>query len=180
MIPEMKESNHLSPRNCPKLLRQRVFRPQCWEMKLRQIPSWEGDGNSGRRRWLESSQRRAVDRSGGGRGERERAERSEEVSSQVLGSILVSMVVGDGCGLAAKSCLTDSCNLMDCSPLGILQARILEWVAISFSRGSSRPRNQTWVSCIARRLLHCTWILYWLSYEGSPLVRIMVDKTSKI
>ena len=29
---------------------------------------------------------------------------------------------------------------------GILQARILEWVAISFSRGSSRPRDQTWVS----------------------------------
>ena len=32
---------------------------------------------------------------------------------------------------------------------GILQARILEWVVISFSRGSSWPRNQTWVSCIA-------------------------------
>ena len=35
---------------------------------------------------------------------------------------------------------------------GILQARILEWVAISFSRGSSRPRDRTWVSCIAGRL----------------------------
>ena len=34
---------------------------------------------------------------------------------------------------------------------GIFQARILEWVAISFSRGSSRPRDQTWVSCIAGR-----------------------------
>ena len=38
------------------------------------------------------------------------------------------------------------CNLVDCSPLGssvhgILQARILEWVAISFSRGSSKPRD---------------------------------------
>ena len=32
---------------------------------------------------------------------------------------------------------------------GILQARILEWVAIPFSRGSSQPRNQTGVSCIA-------------------------------
>ena len=43
---------------------------------------------------------------------------------------------------------------MDCSPPGssvhgILQARILEWVAISFSRGSSRPRDRTQVSCIA-------------------------------
>ena len=34
---------------------------------------------------------------------------------------------------------------------GILQARILEWVAISFSRGSSQPRDQTCVSCIAGR-----------------------------
>ena len=34
---------------------------------------------------------------------------------------------------------------------GILQARILEWVAFPFSRGSSRPRNQTRVSCIAGR-----------------------------
>ena len=32
---------------------------------------------------------------------------------------------------------------------GILQARILEWVAISFSRGSSQPRHWTWVSCTA-------------------------------
>ena len=43
---------------------------------------------------------------------------------------------------------------MDCSPPGlsvhgIFQARILEWVAITFSRGSSRLRNQTLVSCIA-------------------------------
>ena len=43
---------------------------------------------------------------------------------------------------------------MDCSPPsfsvhGILQARILEWVAIPFSRGSSWPRDQTWVSCIS-------------------------------
>ena len=38
---------------------------------------------------------------------------------------------------------------MPCSSVHvILQARILEWVAISFSRGSSIPRDQTWVSCI--------------------------------
>ena len=43
---------------------------------------------------------------------------------------------------------------------GRLQARILEWVAISFSRGSSRPRVQTHISCIGR------WILYRLSYKG--------------
>ena len=46
------------------------------------------------------------------------------------------------------------CDPTDCSPLGssvhgILQARILEWVAIPFSRGSSQSRDQTEVSCIA-------------------------------
>ena len=45
---------------------------------------------------------------------------------------------------------------MDYSPpgpsvQGIFQARVLEWVAISFSRGSSRPRDRTQVSCIAGR-----------------------------
>ena len=38
---------------------------------------------------------------------------------------------------------------------GILQASILEWVAISFSRGSSQPRDS-----INPGLLHCRWILY--------------------
>ena len=41
------------------------------------------------------------------------------------------------------------CNLLGSSVLGILQARILEWVAM-LSRGSSIPRNQTCVSCITR------------------------------
>ena len=40
------------------------------------------------------------------------------------------------------------CNPMDYTH-GILQARILEWVACPFSKGSSQPRNQTGVSCIA-------------------------------
>ena len=51
------------------------------------------------------------------------------------------------------------CDPMDRSPLGssvqgILQARILEWVAISYSRASSQPRDQIRTSCIGR------WILY--------------------
>ena len=41
------------------------------------------------------------------------------------------------------------CNPMDYTVHEILQARILEWVAIPFSRGSSQPRDQTQVSCIA-------------------------------
>ena len=60
----------------------------------------------------------------------------------------------------AKLCLT-LCEPMDCSPPGssvhgILQARVLEWVTIPPSRGSSQPRNQTrisYVSCIGRQVL---------------------------
>ena len=43
------------------------------------------------------------------------------------------------------------CNLPGSSVHGISQARILEWVTILFSRGSSWPRDQTWDSCIAGR-----------------------------
>ena len=67
--------------------------------------------------------------------------------------------------LVAQSCQT-LCNPMDCSPPGssvhgISQARILEWVAISFSRGSSQFSDRTQVSCIAGRLYH-------LRHQGSP------------
>ena len=48
----------------------------------------------------------------------------------------------------AQSCPT-LCDPMDCTVHGILQARILEWVAFPFSRGSSRPRDGTQVSRIA-------------------------------
>ena len=41
------------------------------------------------------------------------------------------------------------CSLSGFSVRGIFQARVLEWIAIFFSRESSRPRNQTRVSCIA-------------------------------
>ena len=56
-------------------------------------------------------------------------------------------------GEVAQSCLT-LCDPEDCSPPGssvprILQARILEWVAISSSRGSSQPRDWTHISCIS-------------------------------
>ena len=55
---------------------------------------------------------------------------------------------------------------MDCSPPGssvhgIFQARVLEWVAIAFSRGSSRPRDGSQVSC------NCRQMLYHLSHQGS-------------
>ena len=49
-----------------------------------------------------------------------------------------------------QSCLT-LCDPMDYIVHGILQARILEWVVVPFSRGSSQPRNPTRVSCIMGR-----------------------------
>ena len=66
------------------------------------------------------------------------------------------------CVLVAQSRLT-LCDPMDCSPpgssvRGILQARILEWVAILFSRDSSQHRGRTQVFCIGR------WILYHMSH----------------
>ena len=69
----------------------------------------------------------------------------------------------------AQSCLT-LCNPMDYSPpgssvLGILQARILEWVAIPFSR----DETQGWKP----GLLHCRRILYHLCNQGSPLPHYM-------
>ena len=61
-----------------------------------------------------------------------------------------------------ESCLT-LCNPMDCSPPGssvhgTFQARVLEWVAISFSRGSSQTRDWTCVSCTAGGLFTC-WVI---------------------
>ena len=47
-----------------------------------------------------------------------------------------------------QSCVT-LCDPMEYTAHGILQARILQWVAVPFSRGSSQPRNQTQVSHIA-------------------------------
>ena len=62
-----------------------------------------------------------------------------------------------------QSCST-VCASMECSPPevhGISQVRILEWVVISFSRGSSQPKDGTQVSCIGR------WFLYhWASREA--------------
>ena len=57
------------------------------------------------------------------------------------------------CVLVAQSCPT-LCDPMDCSPPGsfvhgILQARIVAWVTIPFSRGSSRPTDQTHISCVS-------------------------------
>ena len=64
------------------------------------------------------------------------------------------------------------CESMDYSPPGssahgIFQARILEWVAISYSRGSSQPRDHTRVSCVGRRILY-----HWTTWEATQLVAL--------
>ena len=70
--------------------------------------------------------------------------------------------------MLSRSVESDSCNPIDCtlpgsSVHGILQARILEWVAISFYRESFWPRDQTQVSCIAVRLFS-----NWAMREAHP------------
>ena len=57
------------------------------------------------------------------------------------------------CFLVINSCLT-LLDLMDCCLPGISQARLLEWVAISFSRGSSLSEVQTCIFCIGRQILY--------------------------
>ena len=70
------------------------------------------------------------------------------------------------CVLVTQSCL-NLCNPMNCiahqTPLsmGIFQVRILEWIAIPFSRGSSQPRDRTLVSCFAGR-----FFTIWASREA--------------
>ena len=75
--------------------------------------------------------------------------------------------------VVTQSCLT-LCDPVDCSLPGssvhwILQARILEWVAISYSRRSSSPRNQTWVSCIAG-----SFFIIWVTREAYLYIKHIV------
>ena len=69
-----------------------------------------------------------------------------------------------------QSCLT-LCDPMDCGAPGsfahgIFQARMLEWIVISFSWESFWSRNQTYISCIS---CISRWVLYQLSHQGSPI-----------
>ena len=78
---------------------------------------------------------------------------------------VIQLVGGAVLCLVTQSYLT-LCDPMDCSLPGssihgISQARILEWVAISSSRGSSQKSNPG--------LPHCRWLLYHLSHQGGPV-----------
>jgi len=100
---------------------------------------------------------------------------SHKMLEDSLCSATVKTVSGIVCA-CSQSCRTlwdpmDSC-LSGSSDRGILQARILEWVDISFSSGSSPPRDRTHISCIS-----CTGrrILSSLNHLGSPDLRGGVD-----
>ena len=72
-------------------------------------------------------------------------------------------IYGRWCCLVTKSCPTPcpDCSLPGSSVHRISQARALEWIAISFSSGSSWPRDQTCISCTGR------WILsHWATKEA--------------
>ena len=80
-----------------------------------------------------------------------------DCSHEIKGCLLIGRKVmrNLGEGKVAQSCPT-LCDPMDCNLLGfsihgILQTRILEWIAISFSRGSSQPRDRTQVSLFGGR-----------------------------
>ena len=62
---------------------------------------------------------------------------------------LDAIVVVVSLSVVSNSCDPVDCSLPGSSVHGIFQARILEWVSISYPRGSSLPRDQTQVSCIA-------------------------------
>ena len=88
------------------------------------------------------------------------------ICNQVVISIWISIKSKLSQGLKVKvtqSCPT-LCDPMDYTVHGILQARMLEWVAFPFSRGSSQPRDGN------SGLQHCRGILYQLSHKGSPRI----------
>ena len=69
----------------------------------------------------------------------------------LLSALSFVFLAGGFVTIVSSSCDPMDCSLLGSSVHGISQARILEWVAISFSREFSRPKGQTPVSCIAGR-----------------------------
>ena len=83
--------------------------------------------------------------------------------------------------LCPTLCDPVDCSLPGSSICGVLQAKILEWVAISFSRGSSRPRDRTQVSLIAGRrftLWATRALIYNIRFSLSDLLHSVTDSTS--
>ena len=77
----------------------------------------------------------------------------------------------------SQSCPT-LCNPIDYTVHGILQARILEWVAFPFSRGSSQPKDQTRVSCIAGRFF-INWAIREACRRRKEIIKIWAEINEK-
>ena len=91
---------------------------------------------------------------------------TQSTSQSVQDKVRTQCGGGDG---FSPQVIPNSYDPMDWSSVqGISQARILEWVALSFSRGSSWPRDWTHISCTTGSLLHCRWVLYRLSCLRNP------------
>ena len=89
--------------------------------------------------------------------------------------VLLNPVWQNTCGCVSHSVMSDSLHGLEPTKLlcpQILQARILESVAISFSKGSSWPRDRTWVSCIEGRFFNLSYREIPIEHMGSkmPLV----------
>ena len=89
-------------------------------------------------------------------------------------------VKSEAAQLCPTRCDPMNCSLPGSSIHGIFQARILEWAAISFSRGSSQPRDWTWVSRIAGRCFtiwanqrSLTSICGWLQWDKKGITAII-------
>ena len=81
----------------------------------------------------------------------------------------------------AQSCPA-LCDPMDCNPPsfsihGIHQTRLLEWVTISFSGGSSQPRDRTWVFCTAGKFF-AVWVTREAQYFEGYLIKKKKKKNS--
>jgi len=71
-----------------------------------------------------------------------------------------------------------NCSPSDSSVHRISQARLLEWVAISSSKGSSQPRDQTHISSIGRWILyHCT---SWEAHPSDQIYVVVVQPSSRV
>ena len=100
---------------------------------------------------------------------RQDTDRSTAQSSAAMVSFISFHFIFQHVCLVTPSCPTlrdpMHCSLPGSSVHGILQARILQWVSISYFRRSSQPRDQTHISCIS-----CIgrWILYHQCHLGGP------------
>ena len=86
------------------------------------------------------------------------------ISFKREGSFPIDYCVGGGVYLLSHIplfCIPTDCSLPGSSVHGISQTRMLEWVAIPFSRGSSHPRDRMPVSCYCRRILY-----HWITREA--------------